>query len=266
MIWIEEAAGGNDGKVIDLARDFLQQHRDSTLTGDVRLKLAEAYYRRQDFPNAQTQFEILAQQNPSGPLAEKALFLAAESAMSSMGPHSLDHAIVLFDRVVQLKGDLRWAARNEQAVIERKLGKPREALVLYDEVLKGETKPSDKREALCGKGDIYFDLGTEDSKNYRRAIEVYDQLAADSTESGHWRNQALFKKGTCLEKTADRDGALTTFYQVIEDQSRPNRSREFFWFYRAGFNAARLLEDDSKWDSAAAVYEKLVAAGGARSD
>jgi tetratricopeptide (TPR) repeat protein len=228
--------------------------------------LAEAYYRRQDFPNAQTQFELLAQQNPSGPLAEKALFFAAESAMSAMGPHSLDHAIVLFDRVVQLKGDLRWTARNEQAVIERKLGKPQEALVLYDEVLKNNPKSSERREAICGKGDIYFDMGTEDAKNYRRAIDAYEQLAADNSEPGHWRNQALFKKGTCLEKTADRDGALAAFYQVLEDQRRPNRPPEFFWFYRAGFNAARLLEDDSKWDSAAAVYEKLATAGGTRSD
>jgi tetratricopeptide (TPR) repeat protein len=265
-IWIEEAAGQNDTRLIELANQFLKRHPDSTLVGDVRMKLAEAYYRRQDFPNAQTQFEILAQQNPSGPLAEKALFFAAESAMSSMGPHSLDHAIVLFDRVVQLKGELRWAARNEQAVIERKLGKPQEALVLYDEVLKSDAKTGEKREALCGKGDIYFDLGTEDQRNYKRAIEAYEQLAADTSEPGHWRNQALFKKGTCLEKTAERDDALATFYQVLEDQGRPSRSREFFWFYRAGFNAARLLEDEARWESAAAVYEKLVAAGGARSD
>jgi tetratricopeptide (TPR) repeat protein len=183
-----------------------------------------------------------------------------------MGPHSLDHAIVLFDRVVQLKGELRWAARNRQAVIERKLGKPQEALVLYEEVLKNDAKPGEKREALCGKGDIYFDLGVEDKNNYRRAIEAYEQLAADPNEPGHWRHQALFKKGTCLEKTAERDSALTTFYQVLEDQARPTRSRDFFWFYRAGFNAARLLEDEAKWESAAAVYEKLVAAGGARSD
>jgi outer membrane protein assembly factor BamD (BamD/ComL family) len=266
MIWIEESGGGNDNKVIERADRFLKQHPDSTFAGDVRMKLAEAYYRRQDFPNAQTQFEILAQQNPSGLLAEKALFFAAESAMSTMASNSLDHAIVLFDRVVQLKGELRWAARNEQAVIERKLGKPQEALVLYNEVLKNEAKPGEKREALCGKGDIYFDMGTEDGKNYKRAIEAYEQLAADSGEPGHWRNQALFKKGTCLEKTADRDGALATFYRVLEDQTRPNRSPEFFWFYRAGFNAARLLEDEAKWESAAAVYEKLVAAGGARSD
>jgi len=186
--------------------------------------------------------------------------------MSSMGGHSLDRAIVLFDQVVQLKGDLRWAARNEQAVIERKLGKMQEALLLYDEVLKNEARPSEKREALCGKGDVFFDLGTDDPKNYERAIDAYDQLAQDANGPGHWRNQALFKKGICLEKKADRDAALTTFYKVLEIETRPDRPPEFFWFYKAGFNAARLLENDSKWGPAAAVYEKLVAAGGTRSD
>jgi hypothetical protein len=186
--------------------------------------------------------------------------------MSTMGPHSLDRAIELFEKVVQLKGELRWAARNEQAVIERRLGRPPEALLLYEEVLKNDAKPNEKREALCGKGDIYFDMGPEDPKNYDRAIDSYDQLAADGAEPGHWRNQALFKKGVSLEKKEDREGALTTFYKVIEAQTRPDRSPEFFWFYKAGFNAARLLEDAAKWDSAAAVYEKLVAAGGTRSE
>lgn len=265
MIWIEDSAG-NDDKLIELAGQFLQEHADSPLAADARMKLAEAYYRRQDFPRAQMNFEILAQQNPSGPLAEKALFFAADSAMSSMGPNSLGRAIVLFDQVVQLKGELRWAARNHQAVIERKLDKPQEALLLYDEVLKNDARPSEKREALCGKGDILFDMSTNDRGNYQRAIDVYEQLAADANESSHWRNQALFKKGICLEKKADRDAALATFYAVLEGEPRPNRPPEFFWFYKAGFNAARLLENDSKWESAAAVYEKLAAAGGTRSD
>jgi tetratricopeptide (TPR) repeat protein len=167
---------------------------------------------------------------------------------------------------VQLKRDLRWAARNEQAVIERKLGKPQEALVLYDEVLKGDAKPGEKREAMCGKGDVFFDLSSSDPANYDRAIAAYDQLANDSNEASHWRNQALFKKGICLEKKADRDAALATFYQVVEISARPERLPEFFWFYKAGFNAARLLENDSRWNSAAKIYEKLVAAGGTRSD
>jgi TolA-binding protein len=265
-IWIEESVGGNEAKVIELAKRFLGQHGTSPFAPEVRMKLAELYYRRQDFANAQTQFELIAQQTPDNLLGEKALFFAAESAMSSMGEHSLDRAIVLFDQVVRQNGSLRWAARNEQAVIERKLGKPKDALALYDEVLKSDAGAAEKREALCGKGDIFFEMGATDPNNYQRAIEIYDQLASDKDEAIHWRNQALFKEGLCLEKKSDRANALATFYKILEEDARPDRRRELFWYYKAGFNAARLLEEDSKWESAAAIYEKLAAAGGGRSD
>jgi TolA-binding protein len=263
-IWVEESAGGNETKVIELAKRFLEQHGLSPFAPEVRMKLAELYYQRQDFANAQTQFETIAQQHPDDSLAEKALFFAAESAMSSMGEHSLDRAIVLFDQVVQKNGALRWSARNEEALIERKLGKTKDALVLYDEVLKSDAPQSEKREALCAKGDIFFETGG--SENLQRAIEIYDQLALDKNGPSQWRNQALFKKALCLEKKDDRGGALETFYKILEDETRPSGQRELFWYYKAGFNAARLLEEDSKWESAAAIYERLAAAGGNRSE
>jgi len=266
-IWVEESAGGNETKVIELAKRFLEQHGLSPFAPEVRMKLAELYYRRQDFANAQTQFEIIAQQNPDDALAEKALFFAAESAMSSMGEHSLDRAIVLFDQVVQKNGAMRWPARNEEALIERKLGKSKDALALYDEVLKSDAPQSEKREALCGKGDIFFEMGG--SENYEQAIKIYDQLASDKHEPSHWRNQALFKKALCLEKKNERVGALEMFYKILDDPAvagLPDEQRELFWYYKAGFNAARLLEEDSKWESAAAIYERLAAAGGNRSE
>lgn len=265
-IWIEDATPGNDGKVIELAQRFLEKHAGSPFAADVRMKLAETYYRLQDFANAQTHFQILSQQSPPTPLTEKAMFFAGESAMSSMGENALDRALVLFDQVAQLNGELHWAARNEQALIERKLGKPEAALLLYEEILKSTAKPAEKREALCGKGDVYMELASSDPKNYQRAIESYDQLANDAHDPGHWRNQALFKKGMALEKKGDRDAALTTFYDVLQSQSRPGRAPEFFWFYKAGFNAARLLEENEKWESAVAVYQKLVAAAGPRTE
>jgi len=268
-IWVEEAGSGNESKVIDLGKRFLEQHAQSQFAREVRMKLAELYYRRQDFANAQTQFEIIAQENPNDPLTEKALFFAAESAMSSMSENTLDRALVLFDQVVQKNGAMRWAARNEQAGIERKLGKPKDALALYDEVLKSDAGASEKREALCGKGDIFFEAGAIDPSSYQRAIDAYDQLAADKDGSIHWRNQAVFKKGLCLEKKGDRAGALATFYKILEDPAdagRPGERRELFWYYKAGFNAARLLEEDSKWESAVTIYDKLVAAGGSRSE
>jgi len=263
-IWVEEAAGGNETKVIELAKRFLEQHGLSSFAPEVRMKLAEAYYRRQDFANAQTQFEVIAQEHPDDSLTEKALFFAAESAMSSMGEHSLDRAIVLFDQVVQKNGALRWSARNEEALIERKLGKIKDALTLYDEVLKGDAPQSEKREALCAKGDIFFEMGG--SANYQQAIEMYDQLASDQSEPSHWRDQALFKKALCLEKKSDRSRALETFYKILDDKTSPYGQRDLFWYYKAGFNAARLLEEDSKWESAAAIYERLAAVGGNRSE
>ena len=168
---------------------------------------------------------------------------------------------------MQKKGALRWAARNEQALIERKLGKPKDALTLYDEVLKNDAPQSEKREALCGKGDIFFEMGG--SANYQQAIEIYDQLASNKNEPSYWRNQALFKKALCLEKKNDRASALETFYKILEDPAvtgRPDGEPELFWYYKAGFNAARLLEEDSKWESAAAIYERMAAAGGNRSE
>ena len=59
---------------------------------------------------------------------------------------------------------------------------------------------------------------------------------------------------------------MATFYKILEDESPPGERRELFWYYKAGFNAARLLEEDSKWESAVAIYDKLVAAGGSRSE
>ena len=267
-IWIEDAAPDSDpAKIISAADNFLRKYPSSSFIADVRMKLAETYYRRQDFANAQTQFQLLAQENPHGPFTERALFFAAKSATQSMAAQSLDRALTLLDEVVKKNGELKWAARNEQAAIERKLGKNQDATTLYDEVLQGNAKPEEKREALCGKGDILYEAGETDRENYRKATGVYDQLASQKDAPVHWRNQALFKKGICLEKLGDRENALAAFYQIIEEENRPDRpQREFFWYYKAGFNAARLLEDDSKWQPAATVYQKLASAGGARSD
>ncbi len=267
MIWLADAAPEpNESKVIALAQKFLQKYEGSPSLPEVRLKLAEIHYRRQDFASAQTQFEILAQRNPESPIAERALFFAAKSAVQTMAAQSLDHALVLFDEVVKKNGELKWAARNEQAVIERKLGKTQDAITLYDEVLKGDAQLAEKREALCAKGDILYEQGATDPENYRRAIELYEQLANQPEISAHWRNQALFKKGMCLEKLSQPAEALAAFYRIVGEEGRPEEQREFFWYYKAGFNAARLLEEEAKWEPAAAVYEKLAFAGGARSE
>ena len=231
-LWLKDARGAESDAVISAANDFIHAYPQSPLVSEVRMKLAEAHFRRQDFANAQTQFEILAQENAKSPLAEKALFLAAQSAAGGMASHSLERALELLTQVVKLNGGLRWAARNEQAAIERRLGKPQDAQVLYDEVLKGDAGAVEKREALCGKADIFFEQATADKASLDRAVALYDQLADESANEPDWQHQALFKKGLCLEKESDRDGALATFYRVLEFNPTPGKSPEFFGITR----------------------------------
>jgi len=78
-----------------------------------------------------------------------------------------------------------------------------------------------------------------------------------------WRNQALFKKGKALERLGDRDGAVVAYYDVLNRSA--NGGREYFWLYKAGFDAARLLEQSEQWVSAAGLYEKMAAFEGPRS-
>src|SRR5213080_4710492 len=169
-IWLADARGADSDRVITAALGFLRGHPNSPLMAEVRLKLAESHFRRQDFASAQTEFETLSQENPKSALTEQARFLAAQSAMASMASQSLDHALELLTQVVAMNGEFRWAARNEQAAIERRLGKSQDAQALYDEVLKGDARGVEKREALCGKADIFFEQAN--AENLDRAVAI----------------------------------------------------------------------------------------------
>src|SRR5439155_21470574 len=80
------------------------------------------------------------------------------------------------------------------------------------------------------------------------------------------RNIAIIKKGLSLENKNTRSGDLATFYKILENEKSREKQRKQFWHYKEGFNAGRLLDEDSKWESAAAIYDKLAAAGGSRSE
>jgi hypothetical protein len=56
---------------------------------------------------------------------------------------------------------------------------------------------------------------------------------------------------------------LATLYDVL---SFGGDTSDELWFFRAGFDAAEILEARRSWSSAAAVYEKLTANPGPRSE
>jgi TolA-binding protein len=246
-----------------LAEEYLLKYPDSPARAEVRLKLGELYFRQADFPNAQTQFELVREDSPDSPFVETALFLAGEAARKSLNSASVDRAISLFEDVYKLGGPLKFQARLEEATTMRQTKREKEAIVLLDDLL-AQNPPNDIRyEALDQKGEALFTLGPNDQKLYQQAIDTFDALLQSDGLPVQWKQQALYQKGKCFEKLGRQDDALAAYYDVLATEGAES---DQLWFFRAGFDAAQILEDRRSWNSAAAIYEKLANTTGARSD
>ena len=87
-------------------------------------------------------------------------------------------------------------------------------------------------------------------------------MASEEFSDPAWRNQALTRIGTALEKSGDDNAAVASYYEVFKPTPVP--PAEFFWFYKAGFAAGRIFEVQQKWSEAIRVYEIMAANEGPR--
>jgi outer membrane protein assembly factor BamD (BamD/ComL family) len=259
-------------EVISLARDFIAKYPQSPLLTEVRMKLGEVCYHAGDFLKAQEQFELLAREQPDGPYAETALFLAGQCGRKLISPENLAHARDLFGKVVERKGRLEPFARLHQANIQHDLGADEDAVKLFDTVLNSPTltEPEVRHAALIGKGVTLTALAQNapaDASDVTKAtllgdaLASYDALLALESLSPTWRNQALYLKGKTLVQLDRGLEALDAFNQVLNKTVMDN-PRETFWFAKAGADAAGLLEGKRDWRGAVSIYRKMAAIPG----
>jgi tetratricopeptide (TPR) repeat protein len=229
------------------------------------MKLGEGYYRRRDCANAEFQFASLTQQWPQSPLAETALFMAGQCAASLLNPGSVDRALAYWDKVAGGTGPLRWKARYQQASVKSRIGEESEGVVLFDLILKAPpgVAPDLRLAARCGKADALLALVKRTASSKEEALREYQLLAEAPEATPVWRNQALYKIGKMLE-SVDSKAAMEAFEKVLNAPGTVEAG-EFFWSYKAGFDAARIQENKAAWKEAVALYERLAAIPGARS-
>jgi tetratricopeptide (TPR) repeat protein len=133
--------------------------------------------------------------------------------------------------------------------------------VILDKILSTDPTPDMKASALMEKGKNLYTIGDTDPLAYKSAIEVWKQVAMENPDPA-WRNQALARIGTAQEKIGDLNAALASYYEVFKPTDEA--PVEFFWFYKAGFAAALILESRKEWPEAIRVYEVLVSIEGPR--
>lgn len=245
----------DDEKVISLARAFAGAHAQSPHLADVRMKLGQIYFQREDFLNAQEQFETVSRAENA--FTETALYLAGQCAMKLISSEALNHSLELFGKVAERKGALEAHARLQQAIIKSKLGAEDDAVKIYDSLLSAPKPPEPdvRYAALIGKGDNLVVLGKKDPKQTEAALASYDQLLAIPEVTPAWRNQAAYKKGKALQQLDRNDEALALFYDILDRNI--TGPRETFWYAKAGFDAAGILEARQQWKNAIGVYEKM---------
>jgi len=262
-IFAEDAKPDRDEEKITAgAKEFIARHPLSPLLAEVRMKLGEVYFHREDFLKAQEQFETLAHQQPDGPYGTRALFLAGQCSMRLLNDNALKHALELFATVAERHDSLEFHARLQQAIIKGKLGATDDAVRIYESILSAPqpAEPEVRLAALTGKGDSLVALGKADPKQLTAAIATYDQVVAAPGTSPTWRNQAAYKKAKALQQLEKNDEAIAVFYDILN--SAGSGPRETFWFSKAGFDAAGIAESRREWKSAVGIYEKMAAIPG----
>ncbi len=270
-IWLNDISGGPLEELIRQARSLVSAATSKDVALEARMKLGDLLFRVGDYNQARIEFEtVAAQSEERRPLA---LMLAGRSAVRSMDEAALEDAISLFEEVARSENNLlATLARREQAEVHNLRGRHDEAVLLYDDILRSVQEPRSRVHALLGKGRSLFASADTKTENYREAIATFERVVADDAAAPAEQNEAKYMRARALEQLGNLEEALEAYYSAIEPTEETptgepqENDAEFFWSYKAGFDAARLLESQKRWHSAIQVYERLSALDGPRSE
>ena len=155
-MWWHEAAENSDG-VIAQGQDFLTRWPQSARRDEVRMKVAQAYFRKEDYAKAMAQFIALAEEHGESPYAEVALFFAGRAALMQGTEEGVEKAITLWEEVVAREGPLMREARLQQALAKRRQGKEEDALGQIETLLRDTplTLTEERFSLLTERGELY---------------------------------------------------------------------------------------------------------------
>jgi tetratricopeptide (TPR) repeat protein len=266
-VWVREA----ERDLTALAREglsFLDNWQASTRCPEVTMKVAEAFYRMEDFSNAQAHFVRAAEKYPDSPYTEAALFFAGKAAMSLNTKQSLNEAISRWQEVVQMKQGLSFAARFHQALAKRLQGLNLEAVNALDDLLEDKTLgETQRRSVLFEKAELLISLGAEEPERLKQAEELLRPLVKGG-KTYEWRARASVLLASVYQAAKRSAEALDAAYDAVlslpADPTEPPSLAEHQWHGRAGFMALDLLEKNQQWEAAAKLAEKIATAKGPR--
>jgi TolA-binding protein len=259
----------NADKILNGLRTLLEEFPKPPISGSIQFKIGQIYFDKEDFPNAQTQFETMAQNYPKHDSADEALYFAGLSAMRRA---NWSAAIELFE-------DLTKRYPNSPRILESRLGqgdalisqaKFSSALAIYDSIIQRFSDQPQVALAYLRRGICLYRLAAdaESEKRYSEALAAFNESLKRDKIKVEWKNEAGWRKGQTLEKLGRNQEALETYLDVVygrlvtASQTNQIQPPEYYWFGKSVIEAGALLEQKQEWKEAIALYRVAEKQGG----
>lgn len=267
-LWTHEAQQDLPG-VAREGQQYLTEWPDGPRADEVQMKVAEAFFRLENYARARTEFERLANNRPNSPYAEAALYFAGVSAISLPSEEGINAALSIWDELAQRGGPLAFAARRQQAVVTGRFGDEPTALKLFTALLEDPAATGEQRLSLQAEmAELLLRMGRKTPAHAEEAVALLRSMVADKSLPYLWAGRCSVLLATALRDLGRSAEAQEACYDVINIGSNPVTApaspSEYQWYYRAGFLAVDLLEQGQQWEAAARMAEKLSRSGGDR--
>ena len=95
-------------------------------------------------------------------------------------------------------------------------------------------------------------------------MEIFTGLAANPDASKEMRDSARYRAAKVHEKLGENDQGIDIYVDIVYDYEIDAQSgavRDWYYFARSGYDAARLLLLAGKDEEAARIYERLARSG-----
>ena len=252
----------------DVAGAYLKAYPKSDKVPEFLLLKGLALHRNNQHNAARQTLNTFTKGYPEHPLFGYALYYSGMAAKSEGTPQAKNEAVALFDQVIKLENELSIEAELQKADILESLNMLKQAEELLRKTYAKKLSLEQKLDAGMLLSSVLHSQGAEAEEKYGEALKIYDAMLTEKQLSLTSIYRIRYRKALTLSIMGDVKGALDVYYQVINRENIPANSRqsEWFWYYKCGFNAMTLCEDNDNPRGAIAIAKKLATGKGPQAE
>lgn len=257
------ARSGDETNAFGLFTNFVVRFRTNELAPRAQWWVADYFFNRGGFAEAEINFKQLFQNWTTSELAYEARMMAGRAAVQWSGyPNAIEYFTGLTSDTncppdLWASAMLAYGGVRIRAETNRLAGYTA-ALQVFSEIHRSFTNNEYAALAWGEMGNCYLQLAAVDARNYEASSNAYQKVITMPAASVAARSQAQCGLGAVLEKLAeagngeDRKALLLRardYYLdvALEKNLREGESPDDFWVKEAGFKALRLLELMQGW-------------------